>query len=295
MLNAIFCFLKEFSYSEPLVKWYHSIIFNVFMNSQKQENAVVGIPLQICDVIVEEMNKVDPDAPLEVICAILQPILDSLGLLISGELKERVIEKIFTPLMENNKTEVDGSSTDEEEMEKREKYHRLVDGGKMHPRTQREIEKMLKRKYIFPCFNNLIYAQNYILKLASETDTSKVKEENREALYNLYEFAHQLEPKPSKEDLTFSQIQLINKANSFVTMKMKKRENIRKQKQDAKEILKMKKIAQSQMVQKQAEINKEINESADDSAANAPAADSKKAEESKTKAIHDKKPASPVK
>jgi hypothetical protein len=34
-------------------------------------------------------------------------------------------------LLENNKTNYE--SSDEEEMEKQEKYHRLVDGGKMHP------------------------------------------------------------------------------------------------------------------------------------------------------------------
>jgi hypothetical protein len=37
--------------------------------------------------------------------------------------------------MENNKTEIADSSTDEEEMEKREKYHRFVDGGKLPPKT----------------------------------------------------------------------------------------------------------------------------------------------------------------
>lgn len=104
---------------------------------------------------------------------------------------------------------------------------------------------MLKRKYVFPCFNNLIYAQNYVLKLASETDAAKIREENRDDLYSLYDFAHSLEPKPEKEDLTFSQIQLVNKASSFVTMKMKKRQNIRMQKQEVKEMLKKKKMLSS--------------------------------------------------
>jgi hypothetical protein len=42
------------------------------------------------------------------------------------------------------------------------------------------------------------------LKLASETDSEKIKEENREALYKLYELAHELEPKPQREEPTFS-------------------------------------------------------------------------------------------
>ena len=39
---------------------------------------------------------------------------------------------------------------------------------------------MLDQKYVFNSFNILIYAQNYILKVASETDANITKEENRE-------------------------------------------------------------------------------------------------------------------
>jgi hypothetical protein len=81
---------------------------------------------------------------------------------------------------------------------------------------------MLNTKYIFNAFNILIYAQNYILKMASSTD-SVVTEDNRDTLYKLYDYALELEPKPDREELTFSQQQLVNKARSFVTMKMKRR------------------------------------------------------------------------
>ena len=81
-------------------------------------------------------------------------------------------------------------------MIKKERYHRTVDGGKMNPRTQKEIQDMLNQKFVFSGFNILIYAQNYILKVASETDTSVINEENREQLYKLYEYALNLEPKP---------------------------------------------------------------------------------------------------
>ena len=67
---------------------------------------------------------------------------------------------------------------------------------------------MLDTKYIFKGFNILIYAQNHILKMASSTDESidqKSLDENREALYSLYEFALQLEPKPERDELTFQQ------------------------------------------------------------------------------------------
>ena len=66
---------------------------------------------------------------------------------------------------------------------------------------------MLNQKYIFNGFNILIYAQNYILKMASSSDENeneKVLEENRETLYKLYEYALELEPKPERDELTFA-------------------------------------------------------------------------------------------
>lgn len=56
-------------------------------------------------------------------------------------MKERIREKIFEPLLENNKTVVEVDEVEEAEiMAKREHYHRHVDGGKMNPRTVKEIE-----------------------------------------------------------------------------------------------------------------------------------------------------------
>ena len=101
---------------------------------------------------------------------------------------------------------------------------------------------MLNQKYIFNGFNILIYAQNYILTIASSTDDNLVKEDNREQLYKLYEYALELEPKPEREEMTFSQQQMVNKARSFVTMKMKRRQNMRSQKQETKNMLKLKKM-----------------------------------------------------
>ena len=124
------------------------------------------------------MNKVDNQISLDNLAAILQPFLASLALISNGELKERIIDQIFNPLLENNKTVTE--SDDEEELAKREKHHRLVDGGKLPPRTVKEINEMLNQKYIFNGFNILIYAQNYVLKLASSTDKSKINEENRD-------------------------------------------------------------------------------------------------------------------
>jgi hypothetical protein len=85
-----------------------------------------------------------------------------------------------------------------------EHYHRFVDGGKLPPKTQNEIKQIINKKYVFSGFNILIYARNYIFKLASNPDMEIVKEENRDELYKLYEYALQLEPKPEREELTFA-------------------------------------------------------------------------------------------
>jgi len=79
-------------------------------------------------------------ANLDEIAQILSPFLQSLGHLPNGELKDRIVDNIFKPILENNKTVRDGESDDEEVMAKKEKYHRTVDGGKLPPKTQREIQ-----------------------------------------------------------------------------------------------------------------------------------------------------------
>ena len=80
------------------------------------------------------MNNVDSEISLDNLAAILDPFLKSLAKIHNGELKERIVEQIFNPLLENNKTQVE-ESDDEEEMAKREQHHRLIDGGKLPPKT----------------------------------------------------------------------------------------------------------------------------------------------------------------
>jgi hypothetical protein len=62
---------------------------------------------------------------------------------------------------------------------------------------------MINQKYVFNAFNILIYAQNHILKMASSTE-DHMNEDNRDEMYKLYDFAINLEPKPEREELTFS-------------------------------------------------------------------------------------------
>lgn len=123
-----------------------------------------GVCLQISDIFIQELNKTKSECSLDIIAQLLDPFLRSLGQLESGEIKERIISKIFRPLLENNKTQ---DLPDEEEMEEAERKHRFVDGAKLPPQRRLEIQRMLDTKYIFPCFNILVYAQNHILKAAS--------------------------------------------------------------------------------------------------------------------------------
>lgn len=73
-----------------------------------------------------------------------------------GQLKERITEKIFHPLLENNKTE--SQEEEEEELKEAEYKHRHIDGAKLPPARQAQIRKMLNTKYVFSGFNILLYA-----------------------------------------------------------------------------------------------------------------------------------------
>ena len=102
---------------------------------------------------------------------------------------------------------------------------------------------------MFPCFNILVYAQNHVLKAASSTDTL---EQARDSLYELYELALKLEPKPERPEPTTAQIQMINRARSFVTMKMRKRQNLREFKANRKQVINMRSLI-GQRLQKRIE------------------------------------------
>ena len=74
--------------------------------------------------------------------------------------------------------------------------------------------------------------------MASSDET---KEEARDCLYELYEYALRLEPKPDRPEPTTAKIRMINSARGFITIKMKKRKNLRK----FRHMLKMREIARS--------------------------------------------------
>jgi hypothetical protein len=92
MFNQLLRFIKETNNDLELTQWYQKIILDVFLDSQKHAMTASGIALQICDVFVQELNKVDADASLDVLASLLDPFLKALGVLESGELKERISE-----------------------------------------------------------------------------------------------------------------------------------------------------------------------------------------------------------
>jgi len=112
--NALLTMLKENKYQTQLTAWYQQLIFKLLVNAQKLNVTAAGIALQICDVFVQELNNVDKDASLEILVKILDPFLRALGKLTNGELKERITDNIFKPLLENNKTMKEESSDEEE-------------------------------------------------------------------------------------------------------------------------------------------------------------------------------------
>ena len=88
----------------------------------------------------------------------------------------------------------------------------LVDGGKLSKRSRKAVKAIIDQKYIFPAFNILIYAENYIFPAASQIavkdgdayEAPGILEKNREMIYDLYYKALKLEPEPKRPELTFT-------------------------------------------------------------------------------------------
>ena len=166
-------------------------------------------------------------------------------------LKERIVDRIFDPILESNVTRADSDESDSEE-----ENLALVDGGKMSKKSRKAVKAVVNQKYIFPAFNILIYAENYIFPLASAPSKKKeeadaepqIIEANRELIYQLYDKALKLEPEPRYKEPTFSERQLMNRARKFITMRMKKRMELRMTKNANKERIKARKLLSEQVI-----------------------------------------------
>jgi hypothetical protein len=122
-------------------------------------------------------------------------------------LNERVKETIFMPLLEENTTkEVESESEDGDDPDAR--YKKIAPDGstiidyikkdKEKLSRDKEIKEMIRTDYEFPNFNITHFAENYIFKYASSEETV-----NSDKVYQLYDIAIKLEPKPKKRELTY--------------------------------------------------------------------------------------------
>jgi hypothetical protein len=132
-----------------------------------------GIPLQVCDIFLQELNKVDPNISYVNLSSMLAPYLYSLANCRNRQLVLRIVEKIMTPILENNITIPEQDSDEEEDAKNAEpinwdknKGDTWVDGGKLPPKTFRELQKIVDTNYYFPNFNILLFAQSEIFKCA---------------------------------------------------------------------------------------------------------------------------------
>ena len=162
-------------------------------------------------MFIPELGKIDKDGiSLDQISALTKPFLTALAKSEQDALKERIIERVFEPLLESNVTEKD---SDDSSSSSEEENLALVDGGKLSKRSRKAVKAVIDEKYIFPAFNILIYAENYLFPAASAPaskpedayEAPGILENNREAVYNLYYKALKLEPEPKHPELTFTQ------------------------------------------------------------------------------------------
>ena len=83
----------------------------------------------------------------------MAPFLASLGKTSSALLQDRIIEAVFTPLLESNVTVPD---SDDEESSSGEEDLAQVDGGKLSRRTRKQVLALVNEKFVFPNFNILL-------------------------------------------------------------------------------------------------------------------------------------------
>ncbi len=230
------------------MNWFNGQVKRLFL----EENTVSkGIPLQLCDVFLQELNKVDAqNISYKNLSDLLSPFLAALGSCKNRTLNQRILEKVFSPLLENNITPENASSEDDTDDSSSEinydpKLGKYVDGGKLPPKTQKEIQKMIDQRFHFPNFNILLYSQEYIFKQASSA--TETRDENRDELYKLYDKAMKMEPEGEPE-LTFAQRMTINRAHEFITKRMERRQRVHQQKRNKKLMYKLSNLISNRLM-----------------------------------------------
>lgn len=138
-------------------------MLNLYLNENEVSK---GIPLQVCDVFLQELNKVDSEnISFQNLAGLLQPFLSAIANCKNRILIQRLDEKVFSPLLENNITPEAKGSDDEDTDESSTEINydpklgkKWVDGGKLHPKTFKEVQALIDQRFHFPNFNILLYA-----------------------------------------------------------------------------------------------------------------------------------------
>lgn len=138
--------VKENAYDkETVLNWFSNQLKKVLYLEENTTSK--GIPLQLCDVFLTELNKVDAENISYVdLSGLLQPFLETLGNSANRIIVQRVLEKVFAPLLENNVTPMESDQRQEDDTDESSseinydpKKGKYVDGGKLPPKTQKEI------------------------------------------------------------------------------------------------------------------------------------------------------------
>ena len=87
-MNALFVEMKAGNWSADDLAWYKELVMAVMGAYQKAQ----GLSLQICDVLVPELGKVDAGVSLEVLGSVLGPFLDTLALSEQKILSDRIVD-----------------------------------------------------------------------------------------------------------------------------------------------------------------------------------------------------------
>lgn len=236
IFNAAFQIFKRTDYDQQDMEWFCQLIGKWFSDNLTAQ----GLLLQMVDIFVPEMGKVNNQISLTHLSKLLEPFLNALANTQETLMLERLRDQIFHPLLQSNVT-IDSDSEDSEPEDLK-----AVDGGKLSKRTRKEVKALINQKFVFENMNILMYAENYIFKVASSPSGEGILEGNREQLYQLYNYALQLEP-DAKPELTFSERMIVNKARGFITKRMKRRAEIRNLKNSKKADRKMKKMMSDQI------------------------------------------------
>nr|AAF25621.1 unknown protein [Sterkiella nova] len=231
--------------------WFQNTVMQqVFKDDSAGSLVSKGIPLQVCDVFLQELNRSDSlNISLSNLSSMLDPFLKAIATCSNRILVNRILEKVFEPLLENNVTQPETSENEDSEDET---YNydatkgKTYDGGKMNPKTQKEVQKLVDLRFTFPNFNILLYAQDQIFKYASAFIHKR--REQRVALCTIRQ-SFKTRARATREGADFySQRMLINRARAFITKKMERRMRVHQQKRTKKMIFKLGNLISNQIL-----------------------------------------------